>query len=247
VNSAHIDVVNLIGKTYEVRVRAISPIGAGPFSDTHSTRTYNVPEKIVLVSIIQTVQNGKQILDVQWTPPHSDFPIEEYIVMYSAMSSSQISNITVKLNRVRLDKLEIGTTYQISVVAVSLLGESQRSEWKSTSMLQAPLPSDVSSRILKPGMVRITWTRPKIPQELRVIGYSILYRKETGMNELYMEKMYNSTKVVGETESVDVDGLQVGLVYSFRVAIVTTGGVGTYSNPINVTTDKGNLNLFSFL
>ena len=56
--------------------------------------------------------------------------------MYSAMSSSQISNITVKLNRVRLDKLEIGTTYQISVVAVSLLGESQRSEWKSTSMLQ---------------------------------------------------------------------------------------------------------------
>ena len=96
-------------------------------------------------------------------------------------------------------------------------------------------------------MVRITWTRPKIPQELRVIGYSILYRKETGMNELYMEKMYNSTKVVGETESVDVDGLQVGLVYSFRVAIVTTGGVGTYSNPINVTTDKGNLNLFSFL
>ena len=40
VNSAHIDVVSL-GKTYEVRVRAISLIGAGPFSDTHSTRTYN--------------------------------------------------------------------------------------------------------------------------------------------------------------------------------------------------------------
>ena len=62
------------------------------------------------------------------------------------------------------------------------------------------------------------------------------------MNKLYMEKMYNSTNGVGETESVDVDGLQVGLVYSFSVAIVTTGGVGTYSNPINVTTDKGNLN-----
>ena len=91
-------------------------------------------------------------------------------------------------------------------------------------------------------MVRITWTRPEIQQKLRIIGYSVQYRKETGMNKLYMEKMYNSTNGVGETESVDVDGLQVGLVYSFSVAIVTTGGVGTYSNPINVTTDKGNLN-----
>ena len=161
VNSAHIDAVNL-GKTYEVRVRAISTIGAGPFGDTQSTRTYNgndpliecvctiyrslclcvhstVPEKIVLVSIIQTVQNGKQILDVQWTPPHSDFPIEKYIVMYSAINSNQISNVTVKLNRFRLEKLEIGTIYQISVVAVSLLGESLRSEWKSTSMLQGTI------------------------------------------------------------------------------------------------------------
>jgi hypothetical protein len=237
VNSAHIDAVNL-GKTYEVRVRAISPIGAGPFSDTHSIRTYNVPEKIVLVSIIQTVQNGKQILDVQWTPPHSDFPIEKYIVMYSAINSNQISNVTVKLNRFRLEKLEIGTIYQISVVAVSLLGESLRSEWKSTSMLQVPAPSNVSSHMLKPGMVRITWTHPKMPQKLRVVGYSIQYRKEAGMNELYMEEMYNSTSVVGGTESVDVDGLQVGVVYIFRVAIVTTGGVGAYSNPINVTTDK---------
>ena len=95
-----------------------------------------VPERIVVVSIIQTVQNGKQILDVQWTPPHSDAPIERYTVMYSAINSSQISNVTVKLNRVRLDNLEIGTIYRISVVAVSLLGESQRSEWKRTSMLQ---------------------------------------------------------------------------------------------------------------
>ena len=94
--------------------------------------------------------------------------------------------------------------------------------------------------MLKPGMVRITWNRPEIQQKLRVIGYSIQYRKEAGMNELYVEKMYNSTSVVGKTESVDVDGLQVGQVYSFHVAIVTTGGVGTYSNPINVITDKGN-------
>ena len=100
---------------------------------------FTVPEKIVLVSFIQTVQNGKLILDVQWTPPHSDFPIEKYTVMYSAINSRQISNVTVKLNRVRLDNLEIGTTYQISVVAVSILGESQRSEWKNTSMLQGIL------------------------------------------------------------------------------------------------------------
>ena len=40
VNDAHIEVVSL-GKTYEVRVRALSPTGAGPFSDTHSIRTYN--------------------------------------------------------------------------------------------------------------------------------------------------------------------------------------------------------------
>ena len=100
---------------------------------------FTVPEKIVLVSIIQTVQNGKQILDVQWTPPDSDFPIEKYTVMYSAMNSSEISNVIVKLNRVRLDNLEIGTTYQISVVAVSLLGEGQRSEWKSASMLQGTI------------------------------------------------------------------------------------------------------------
>ena len=100
---------------------------------------FTVPEKIVLVSIIQTVQNGKQILDGQWTPPDSDFPIEKYIVLYSAINSSQNFNITVIMNRVRLDNLEIGTIYRISVVAVSLLGESQRSKWKNASMLQGTM------------------------------------------------------------------------------------------------------------
>ena len=58
------------------------------------------------------------------------------------------------------------------------------------------------------------------------------------MYELYMDKLYNSSNVVWETEFVDVNGLQVGLVHSFRVAIVTTAGVRPYSNTIYVTTDK---------
>ena len=66
VNSAHIDVVNLIGKTYEVRVRAISPIGAGPFSDSHSTRTYN----------------GNDPLNVSVLFPYFDHNVSTYILQF---------------------------------------------------------------------------------------------------------------------------------------------------------------------
>ena len=100
-------------------------------------------------------------------------------------------------------------------------------------------PDDVSSYPLpQPGTVRVTWTQaPNSTHGLTLMGYSVQYRVEGG--DRYQSQQVTDTPSLGELETFELEGLELGTTYEIRVAMVTPSGVGKYSDVINVTTYAG--------
>ena len=103
-----------------------------------------------------------------------------------------------------------------------------------------PPPNNVSAYPLSdPGTIRVTWTPPSTTHGLDVIEYLVQYKDKDA--ETYREQRLRTPTTVGNVISLDVCGLQLGNKYDVQVVAVTTEGVGTYSQPIDVTTYKGML------
>ena len=101
-----------------------------------------------------------------------------------------------------------------------------------------PPPNDVSASPLSdPGTIRVTWTPPSTTHGLDVTKYLVQYKDKDV--ETYREQVLKTPTTVRDVISLDVCGLQLGNKYDVRVAAVTTVGVGTYSQPVDVTTHKG--------
>ena len=100
-------------------------------------------------------------------------------------------------------------------------------------------PVKVSSYPLpQPGTVRVTWTQaPNSTHGLNLTGYSVQYRVEE--EDVYQSKQVKNISSLGELETFELEGLELGTTYEIRVAVVTISGVGTYSDGINVTTYAG--------
>ena len=103
-----------------------------------------------------------------------------------------------------------------------------------------PPPNDVSVYPLpQPGTVRVTWTPPNTTHGLNVTGYTVQYRKVDAGRQLYKEHLLRTSTITEQTASVDLIGLQLGQEYYVRVAVATIAGMGTYSDPVTVTTYAG--------
>ena len=96
----------------------------------------------------------------------------------------------------------------------------------------------------QPGTVRIAWTPLDAESRhgLDVIGYCIIYSEED--KSFNRKQIFPPSAALFDTVSVDLVGLEHGLTYYVGVATVTTAGVGTFSQRINVTTYPGNQRLF---
>ena len=100
-------------------------------------------------------------------------------------------------------------------------------------------PDEVSSYPLpQPGTVRVTWTQaPNSTHGLTLTGYSVQYREEGG--DRYQSQQVTEMQPLGELETFELKGLELGTIYEIRIAMVTTSGLGKYTDVINVTTYAG--------
>ena len=55
----------------------------------------------------------------------------------------------------------------------------------------------------------------------------------------YITQQVTEIPSPGELETFELEGLELGITYELRVAVVTLSGVGKYSDVINVTTYAG--------
>ena len=102
-----------------------------------------------------------------------------------------------------------------------------------------PPPDEVSSYPLpQPGSARVTVIQaPNSTHGLTLTGYSVQYRVEG--EDVYQSQQVTDIPSLGELETFELEGLELGTTYELRVAVVTISGVGKYSDVINVTTYAG--------
>ena len=63
------------------------------------------------------------------------------------------------------------------------------------------------------------------------------YREEGG--DRYQSQQVTEMQPLGELETFELEGLKLGTTFEIRVAMVTTSGLGKYTDVINVTTYAG--------
>ena len=57
------------------------------------------------------------------------------------------------------------------------------------------------------------------------------YSETDGADGRYRTQSFDKVAMVGETMLVDFSGLELTQTYTLPVAVVTTAGIGTYSEP----------------
>jgi hypothetical protein len=92
-------------------------------------------------------------------------------------------------------------------------------------------PTDVSTAIVSSRFITVTWARPVNADETNINGYSIYYKRQDSNRE----RVVNSTR--GNLEEVNIQGLQPGTNYAFRVVAYNDHGSGDSSEVLSVKTD----------
>ena len=101
----------------------------------------------------------------------------------------------------------------------------------------SPSPSNVSVHPSpQHGVLNVTWVAPQVDPGLILMKYSVKYSKSV-LNE------FSEQVAPGSSTSLSISGLQLGVVYSVKVAAVTPLGVGDYSILFNATTFNGEITI----
>jgi predicted phage tail protein len=113
------------GRSYDFRVKAVSPVGDGQYSPVQTQKAGNVPSSVGRPTVTQTAVSGRPALAVSWSKPESDATITRYEVDYRSSSSGSWSTMRVmgaNTLTTKLTTLTAGTSYQVRVRAISSAG-----------------------------------------------------------------------------------------------------------------------------
>ena len=91
-----------------------------------------VPDQVTAVTLTRTVTTNQPSLNVGWTAPQSDRTIQYYQVDYRVSGSTTWSTVSPNptSTSTTLENLQLGTTYEVRVRAVSDVGNGT---WSDTS------------------------------------------------------------------------------------------------------------------
>ena len=92
-----------------------------------------VPGQVTTVTLTRTVTNNQPSLNVSWTVPQSDRTIQHYQVDYRVSGSTTWSTVSPNptSTSTTLENLQLGTTYEVRVRALSDIGNGTWSETSS--------------------------------------------------------------------------------------------------------------------
>lgn len=129
--STSLTIENLtIGTTYEVQVRAVNSVGAGPWTEVllAMTAAHTPPDKPRSPRI---TDREFRSLSVTWLIPSDDggSPITSYDIRYRKLIDGEWEQVNTADTEITLSNLEVGTQYLIQVRAVNAIGEG---DWTDT-------------------------------------------------------------------------------------------------------------------
>ena len=240
---------NLANATkYEVRVRARTSNGNGPYSATASATPLGKPAK----PATPTLTTGNETLVVTWkAPTDNGSPITSYEVSHcvstadcgvdgdwSTPSRVEGSDGDPPETTHRITELNNGTSYKVRVRAVNGQGDGP---WSSSASgipslrPDAPAAPTVS---VGNGQIGLLWSAPN-GNGLAITQYYVEYRACTATDKTcdenptwgnWIERRFAATSI-----TATITGLINGTKYQARVRARNANGVGLWSEPASST------------
>lgn len=134
----------------------------------------------------------------------------------------------------RISGLDRGVDYRFTAVAHNGIGTSERSGTSEAMRLDAlpdPVTGVTASPANSPGVMRLQWDQPRVPEGGSAITGYIIQVSGPGAN--------STMRVDADTRATNLRGLTVGETYTVTVAAVNDAGVDDSvwqrSNPYSVT------------
>jgi streptogramin lyase len=235
------------GIPYIVTMTASNRAGTGSASATSNPAVPLVaqPPSSPLITSVLSRNDG---LVVNWSAPSlgGGDPLKTYVLTTSA-STATISTSKTKatVTELTLSKLTNGTTYTLSLVAVSKAGSSAPGTSTGTPAAATPPDAPDSLEVVpdNSGDLVATWTAPADPGSSAVNGYTVTTQAETETDGVWSPTGLPSILSLGPTvTTTTVTGLSGTGFYTVSVAATSTGGTGTPAATTNPVTPRVQLN-----
>ena len=226
-----ITITDLAGpNTYEVRVRASSAAGAGPWSAVASAQvTSAVPAK----PDAPRLTSGVSSLSVTWSAPaNNGSAISDYDVRHCSSSCDDDDNWTewnasdTSTNTsATITGLTDGTRYEVQVRAENGIGSSS---WSPAARLAAGAPGDPLAPTVSPGasQLKLDWT-PPADNGSAIIDYDV--RHCAGSCHLDASWTEWNESNTSTSTSATITGLTNGTSYEVQVRAANMRGDGAWS------------------
>ena len=205
------------------KVRAITTVGDGSYSDAEGATTMAVPDAPLLDAA--TVGG---VTTLTWTAPDSDAPVTSYEI-YRGASASETTTQVASTALLTYSGAFDPTKPYYRVKAVSGAGAS---DWSNAEDATAPPVSAPALLVtaLAPNNLTLTWTAPASLYGQTVTGYNV-YRSTTAGG------VYALIGTTGAgTLTYNDASLGASVTRYYRVSAVTVDGEGTQSSATGGTT-----------
>lgn len=221
------------GKSYKVRVSAVTSVGSGDLSDVFSfsaeTTAPGVPTNFQVGSI---TKSGAVLT---WATPADTggLAVIDYVVETSVDNGftwQAVAHTASNSTKMTLSKLAGNTSYLVRVSAKNTTGIGEATYESFTTPAGTPgAPRDLKATV-SGSAVNLKWLTPFSDNGEAITDYLIEVSNDGGQNWAAIAH----TPFVGE--SFNVSGLKAGTAYRFRVSAVNAFGSGDLSGVVSLVT-----------
>jgi len=208
------------GVQYSVQVHAVNGVGNGASGVSGLVTPSTVPAAPTGVSA--SVVGGN--IQLTWTAPtNGGLAISSYVVTPSTNGDIQGSAMSTgsSVTSFVVPGLTVGVSYTFEVAAVNADGMGAVSQHsQGATILTVPGAPSIGTVKASGATISVTWTAPANDGGATISGYRLVP---------YISGVAQAAVTVGDILSDTISALQLGDVYSFRVAAINAQGIGGFS------------------
>ena len=228
------------GVEYEVQVRAVNAVGAGPWSPVGTGTAQTTPG----APSIGAVTPGDETLTVAWSAPATDGgrDVTSYDLRYirSDAPSKADANWTERDGiwtsgalRHILSGLTNGVDYDVQVRAVNAVGNGSWSGAGAGKPLTTPGAPTIDSVTPGDETLTVSWSAPSDTGGSQVTGYDLRYIRSDAPSKADANWAVRDSVWSSGLLSYELDGLTNGVGYDLQVRAVNEAGNGRWSGAIS--------------
>lgn len=166
-------------------MRAVNEISSGPFSSPTSILSAVVPSTPVAPTM---VSQSESAIAISWTAPTDTggTPLIGYKIQWNGGTGNTFSTIhnhseVLSLAFTKSDNIQAGKTYELRIIAINAVGDSQPSPSKAILAATIPnAPVNLAKVTSTKTSVTLSWSVPTHNGSSNIIGYRVYWDNNTG-------------------------------------------------------------------